>query len=728
MAMKPFFWSSLAGLLLLSPAWSQRVTVPLDGLWQIEDSVSATEIPASFSHHVAVPGLADSSSPAFEDVDRFVSHELAHHPITVPKDLPAAAADAPVGIPLQKRNYFWYRRTFEAPEKRQVAILKVNKAQFGTAVWLNGQKIGEHDGCFSAGYFNLTDAMRWDEPNVLLVRIGAHPAVLPLNIPAGTDFEKLRWTPGIYDRVSLLLSNNPVIETIQVAPKIETSSILVQTVLHNYGEKTAFQLTQSVKTWKDGTPAAEGAPEQVELAAGESKTVVETIRIPEAKLWSPEEPFLYTLQTSTGGDSATTRFGMRDFRFDPVSKRAMLNGKVYFMRGSNIALHRFFEDPECKGLPWDEAWVRKLLIDNPKRMHWNSFRFSIGPVPDRWLELADEAGLLIQNEFFVWTGGEGWANWHKDWDAQSLIGQYKEWMRDNWNHPSLVVWGACNETLSPVTGEKVIPAVRGLDLSNRAWENGSLGSNCNRPVAPADPESVHPYLFDQPGFRPQDLEKEDGTPHDAPTHPAILNEYGYLWLSRDGSATSLTKRIYERLLGPNATAQDRLEAYAYYVSGLTEFWRAHRRVAGVLHFVYLTGSRPDAFTGDNFQDLKTLRLEPNFENWMSEAFKPLGVYINFWHPNIAAGAAKEYQVMMINDEQRPASGELSLAFVSENGEEAARTETAFELPAAGAKTITLKLRAPGKPGKYMLKASAAATGGEAPTLSRRKVEIEVAAR
>ena len=37
-------------------------------------------------------------------------------------------------------------------------------------------------------------------------------------------------------------------------------------------------------------------------------------------------------------------------------------------------------------------------------MNWNAFRFCIGPVPDNWLDIADEAGLLIQNEFFVWTG------------------------------------------------------------------------------------------------------------------------------------------------------------------------------------------------------------------------------------------------------------------------------------------------------------------------------------
>ena len=49
--------------------------------------------------------------------------------------------------------------------------------------------------------------------------------------------------------------------------------------------------------------------------------------------------------------------------------------------------------------------MRKLLVEIPRKMHWNSFRFCIGPVPDRWFEIADETGLLIQNEFSVWTSG-----------------------------------------------------------------------------------------------------------------------------------------------------------------------------------------------------------------------------------------------------------------------------------------------------------------------------------
>jgi beta-galactosidase/beta-glucuronidase len=131
---------------------------------------------------------------------------------------------------------------------------------------------------------------------------------------------------------------------------------------------------------------------------------------------------------------------MRKFRFDAAAKRAYLNGQVYYLRGSNITLHRFFEDPLCTNLPWTESWVRRLLGDLPKKMHWNCFRFCIGPVPNRWLDICDEEGLLILNEFFVWTGGPGWyKGYSRRYDADEMICQYGDWMRDNWNHPSVVV-------------------------------------------------------------------------------------------------------------------------------------------------------------------------------------------------------------------------------------------------------------------------------------------------
>ena len=63
-------------------------------------------------------------------------------------------------------------------------------------------------------------------------------------------------------------------------------------------------------------------------------------------------------------------------------------------------------------------------------------------------------------------------------------------MRDNWNHPSVAVWDANNETKDALFGDQIIPAVRGLDLSNRPWEN-----SYNQPVGPDDPIEDHPYLF-----------------------------------------------------------------------------------------------------------------------------------------------------------------------------------------------------------------------------------------
>jgi beta-galactosidase/beta-glucuronidase len=60
------------------------------------------------------------------------------------------------GISYQKRNDFWYRRTFDGPTRNAVALLKVNKSQFGTVVYLNGVRIGGHDPCFTAAYFDVT--------------------------------------------------------------------------------------------------------------------------------------------------------------------------------------------------------------------------------------------------------------------------------------------------------------------------------------------------------------------------------------------------------------------------------------------------------------------------------------------------------------------------------------------------------------------------------------------
>jgi hypothetical protein len=718
----------LASLAVISPSalQAQRITLPLDGTWSIADGVEPSALPTSFKHTVAVPGLVHSAKPSFPGVDQYETHEFIW---TMKRDgvLPATEKLDELGRTTQKRNYFWYRRTFRAPARKQRAVLVVNKAQFGTAVWLNGKKAGEHLGCFTPGRFDLTEALHWSGENELLIRIGAHPGALPESAFFGSDGEKEFWTPGIYDSVSLLLSDNPAIESVQVAPRIQSSEIVVETELINDGPARSVALTQQVKTWKDGRPAGKSVSDTVLLAAGERKFVRQTLALPGAVLWTPDNPFLYVLETTSGGDSSTTRFGMREFHFE--GERAILNGQVIYLRGASITLHRFFADPNSGGLPWDDTWVRKFLVDIPKRMQWNAFRICIGPAPQRWLDVADEAGLLLQYEYPIWDDREPLR--HKLWKEEEILTQFKEFVRDNWNHPSVALWDASNETHWGFLGDKVIPAVRGLDLSNRPWENGYNG-----PAAPGDPYEVHPYKFidhyfgkGPQFFKMADLEKPAGGKPQWPGHAAIINEYDWLWLHRDGTPTIMTKKVYDHLLGPDATAEQRFAANAYLLAGLTEYWRAFRQHAGVMYLAYLDGEGPHILTCDNFRDVRTLEFQPHFEDYVGEAFKPIGVYIHFWQVRLEAGAKRTFRIMMVNDTQKRVSGKLTLTLEpAAAGEPAARSQTGFDVPALGQANYDLDLAIPDAQGEFLLKAAADSSEPGSPTVSRRKVTIVATSR
>ena len=78
---------------------------------------------------------------------------------------------------------------------------------------------------------------------------------------------------GIYDDVSLVLSDSPAIESVQVAPHIQSSAIVVETELVNVGPARWVTLTQQVKTWKGGRRVGTPAAERVSLGADERKTV-----------------------------------------------------------------------------------------------------------------------------------------------------------------------------------------------------------------------------------------------------------------------------------------------------------------------------------------------------------------------------------------------------------------------------------------------------------------------
>jgi hypothetical protein len=187
----------------------------------------------------------------------------------------------------------------------------------------------------------------------------------------------------------------------------------------------------------------------------------------------------------------------------------------------------------------------------------------------------------------------------------------------------------------------------------------------------------------------------------------------------------LTKSVFDHFVGPEATPEQRFELCGYLLAGITEFWRAYRHYAGVLYLAYIDASLPNSFTCDNFRDVEKLVLEPHFEAYMKEACKPLGVYINFFHPQLEAGSKQRLRVMTVNDEYDAAKGRLVLALTpAGGGVEVMRRETPLEIPPLGQMSYDFRLEVPATPGEYLLSAKAYWPSQKwSPSVSRRKVSI-----
>ena len=674
--MKSLAFAALAALLAATLAVAQpspRRTISLDGTWQIgEGAVSGA--PAQFDHEVSVPGLVSLATPPFE----------------APGPKVANRSKGPTGDPL--REAFWYRRTFTIAEPvPPVATLKVGKAMFGTRVVLNGKVLGDHAPCFTPGLFDAKAALKTGE-NELLIRVGSGFDAAAAVVASGFDYEKERYIPGIFDSVELILSGTPNIVNVQVAPDLSGQQARVRVWLK---DATDGGLTAEIRELKSGAAAGKTS---ARMAASPEQAVDFAVPVSNCRPWSPEDPFLYELTVATSGDTFTTRFGMREFKFDPETGRALLNGKPYFMRGSNITLYRFLEDPDCGSLPWDEGWVR-LLHQRVKDMHWNCLRYCIGFPPESWYRIADEEGVLIQDEFPIWFGGKGWSTWPKGLKADELAIEYAEWMRDRWNHPSVVVWDANNETASDETGP-AIRQVRDLDLSHRPWDNSYMP-----PAQAGDVLEQHPYHFQNKTFRLCDIARADPAPWGkaAEGHGVIINEYGWLWLNRDGTPTTLTADLYRSLLGAESTTDQRRRLYARYTAAESEFWRGHRTAAAVMHFTTLGYSRPDGQTSDHWLDVKKLTWEPEFYRNVRDAFAPVGLMIDAWAEEYVPGKSQEFPVVVINDLDGPWKGEVLFRLLRD-GKAVAEQALSAEVAGLGSAHVSFTVTIPEQAGDYQAEA------------------------
>ena len=684
-------------------AEAPRRVISLNGTWQIAAG-SPDSRPVAFDRTIPVPGVVDMAIRPFENVGRNTkfADDGGHKFVMIP--------DA---------NYraFWYRRSFKLDgEVPSVAVLKLAKAKFGTRVWLNGQDVGEHCPCYTPGYFDVRGHLKGNgQDNELIVRIHADPLAVGDRAANGFDFEKQSYLAGIYDDVTLTLTGSPSIVNVQIVPELDTSTLRVVAELRNAGDRAAVSnVAFEVRPYRQSQIVGQVELSNVRLDPGQTRSVETRVPIHDCKLWTPETPNIHHLVTRTSADALVTRFGMRQFHFDPETTIGFLNSKPYYLRGSNVCYFRFEEDSLRGNKPWDEEWVR-TLHRRFKSLHMNALRYCIGFPPEMWYRIADEEGIVIQDEFPIWTLGEDGMT---PVSAKALAGEYRDWMREHWNHACVLIWDAQNECRFDKTRE-AIDMVRHLDLSNRPWDNG-----WGKPHQPADIVEDHFYHYSRsmaelhwnaklkplPTLKSV-IERYSKFGPDGP-RPRIVNEYAWLWLQRNGKPTTLTRAGYATYL-PVANVGLRRELYARHLSAMTEALRASRRVAGVLYFCGLGHSWDGCATSDNFIDLDRLVFEPHFQQHMQHVFAPVGLMLRV-PDTCQAGQNVEAKVVIFNDLDSTWSGDVGVSLsngVTATAEDV--TVTAYDRT-----EVTLPVTIPNQPGRCEFRAQILGAN-EMPVLSRR---------
>ncbi|MDR0835472.1 MAG: glycoside hydrolase family 2 [Tannerella sp.] len=697
-----------------------RTTISLNGQWDFEQTKTAFP-PAKFTRKIPVPGLIHLATPRIEEYDTFFQR-------------PAAVKASAQHNFLDRDytpKYSWYKRKVKIDknlEGKQLS-LTLKKSQFVTMVYVNGMFVGRSIECFTPMDFIITDAVHFGEDNEILIQVGDR-AWLPSEAAGGTDKEKVHYLPGIWDDVFISATGKIKVDKILFLPSLAKKTVTVKTRLLSlyppqmlYGSTTqdAFKMEFTVREKISGKTVANKTIEGI--APRDKYSFFET-KIPlEAPIpWTPDTPFLYTGEVKVYNDNELTdtysvNFGMRDFT--AKGKLFYLNGEKFYLRGTNITLHRFFEDPDCRDLAWNREWVKKLMIDLPKSIDWNAMRICVGLVPDFWYDLCDEYGIVLQNEWLYWQ--------LHGWDIQ-VRKEYANWVWSDGNHPSIVIWDAINENKDNYIGNTLIPELKQLDPT-RIWDAGYMTANDMR--ANDEMDEPHPYrdYIKKRAYNLGDLDSWDGFEYiqDAGV-PQLANEYGWIWLWRNGSPSKLTVNSYNHFVGENATPEARRELQAYWLQLETEWLRAERSLAGVLAFCHLTNNY--GYTGDWFiNDIKDLEPSPAFK-WFKHCFAPEAVFINLadqryikHYPPYTPQSILAFNLIGVNDRKTISTGKIKLRLIDSKGTTVIEQNLSIDIPAYSKKTLPCQMELPGQQDGYLLVTEYYPQENKAPVVSRRYIKV-----
>ena len=207
----------------------------------------------------------------------------------------------------------------------------------------------------------------------------------------------------------------------------------------------------------------------------------------------------------------------------------------------------------------------------------------------------------------------------------------QNWVWTDGSHPSIAIWDGINENWDDFIGNTLIPELKKLDPT-RVWDAGYMTATS---MQNDDMDEPHPYQGMSFSDNKEEIYYPLGNLNYKPSiikeieessAAQLVNEYGWIWLWRDGSPSKLTVETYEKYLGKNSTAEQRRNFQAYDLQLETEWLRSNRNIAGVLAFCYLTNNY--GYTGDWFiGNIKDLKPSPVLK-YFRDAFAPVNVFIN----------------------------------------------------------------------------------------------------
>ena len=397
-----------------------------------------------------------------------------------------------------KHGYAWYRKTFKSKEIKQGNRFFLYFEGVGSyaTVWLNGKKIGYHAGGRTTFTLDITPFIKLNnQSNVLAVRAD-HPANIQ-DLPwvdggCSTErgFSEGSQPMGIFRPVHLIVTNESRIQPFGIHiwndDKISAQSAVlnIETTLKNYSvqQKSLVILNQLLD--KEGKVIKEIKHSET-LAAGKEITFSsKTDEIINPKLWSLENPYLYTLKTTILEgrkviDEVKTPYGIRWISW-PIGAKA--NQKVFLLNGKPVFINGIAEYEHLIGQSHAFSPEQiKSRVMQIKSAGFNAFRDAHQPHNLLYSDYWDEMGILC------WTQMAA----HIWYDTPEFRKNFKtlltDWVKERRNSPAVVLWGLENESTLPEDfAKECTELIRKLDPTASAQRkvttcNGGKGTDWDVP-------------------------------------------------------------------------------------------------------------------------------------------------------------------------------------------------------------------------------------------------------